>query len=181
MTKNLLSLFQRKSSVEIGDWTSAPRRCGSGNKYFNTITAFHTSLTSSELEHLNQLQSQFSKLTHYDQYAVLAKVCAHIIDLYKTAETRNYLPRLQYLQFVVDLMESSANIFNLLLFNIRLMHVAPIVDQYLRKKFQPQLVNARTVYFEYVSYFYLNVIGIFRFHILSLGAWKDLSTEVFKR
>ena len=180
MTKNLLALFQRKSSVEIGDWTQPQRRIGTGNKYFNTLTTLHTHLNVAEQENLNGLQSQFSKLTHYDQYSVLAKVCTHLIDIYKTLDTKSYLPRLQYLQFVFDLMESSANVFNLLLFCIRLLHVAVGLEQFLRKKFQNQLANTRIVYFEYVSLFYLNIIGIFRFHLLSLALWKDLSVEVFK-
>ena len=40
--------------------------------------------------------------------------------------------------------------------------------------------NSKIIYFEYVSYFYLNIIGVLRLHLLSLVLWKDLASQVFK-
>lgn len=156
------------------------------NKHYNTVTGSNVILTASENEMLNQIFTDYSKLTYYDQYSIVNKIAAHIIDLYKSLDVKNYLPKLQYIQFIFDLMESNMNIFNLLLFSIRLLHVGPIVEKYMRNKFLPHLnhnngsSSNKIYYFEYVSHFYLNIIGVLRLHLISLVLWKDLATEVFK-
>lgn len=155
------------------------------SKHYNTITSQHVTLTQAESEHLSHLYSQFSKLTYYDQYAVLQKTISVIIEVYKSLNKRNYLPRLQYIQFLFDFMESHVNVFNLMLFTIRLLHVGPLIENYLRSKFVasdiPTGASSRIVYFEYLSHFYLNIVGVLRFHCVSLVMWKDLASEVFRR
>ena len=112
------------------------------------------------------------------------KLIIHLIDTYKTLESKNYLPKLQYIQFMFDLMESNMNVFNLLLFVIRLLHVGPLIEEYLRAKFASKHAsnsNAnRICFFEYLSYFYLNIIGVLRLHLLSLVLWKNLALQVFE-
>ena len=184
-TKNLFRLFTRKSSIDLNDmgFNSATMNGTrtTGNKYYNTITTSNFGLSTAEQNQLNELSSQYFKLTHNDQYAIIHKLSIHLVDIYKTLEQKHYLPKLQYLQFVFDLMETNSNIFNLILFAIRLLHVGPLIEQYMRNKFWPSGHNGNTriCYFEYVSYFYLNLIGVFRLHLLSLALWKDLATEVF--
>ena len=120
-------------------------------------------------------------MTYFDQYSIINKLNGQLIDIYKSLDVKNYLPKLQYLQFIFDLMESDLNIFNLLLFAIKLLHVGPLIEQYLKKKFlKNNTNNSKTCFFEYLSYFYLNLIGVFRLHLLSLVLWKDLACEVFK-
>lgn len=180
MSKSLFRLFMKKSSIDLSD---VHLNSGDGKraKYFNTITTSNSSLSVNEQDQLNQLSTQYSKMTYFDQYSIINKLTVQLIDIYKNLEQKNYLPKLQYLQFVFDLMESNLNVFNLILFAIRLLHVGPLVEQYLKKKF---IKNAqqqpKICYFEYLSYFYLNLIGVLRLHLLSLVLWKDLACEVFK-
>lgn len=174
--------------------SSSSSSSNGGGKHFNTITSQHVTLTTAESEHLVQLHAQFAKLTYYDQYACVQKAIAMLVDIYKSLDTKNYLPRLQYVQFLFDLMESHVNVFNLMLFAIRLLHVGPLVEKYLRAKFlnnqetlssslssSGSVSSSRIIYFEYLSHFYLNIVGVLRLHLISLVLWKDLATEVFKR
>ena len=184
MSKNLFRLFFRKSSIDLSDISlnsGDSNKRGNGSKYFNTITTSNSSLSANEQEQLSQLSAQYLKMTYFDQYSIINKLAVHLVDIYKNLDQKNYLPKIQYLQFVFDLMESNLNVFNLILFAIRLLHVGPLIEQYLKKKFIKNLQQQPKIcYFEYLSYFYLNLIGVFRLHLLSLVLWKDLACEVFK-
>lgn len=178
-TKNLIQLFSRKSSIDLTGELDQKTR--SRNKYYNTITTNNfAASTYREQEQLNELSTEFAKLTNHDQHAIAYRVNTFIVNVYKNLEQKNYLPRLQHLQFIFDLMETHVNVFNLLTFAIRLLHVGPLIEQYLRNKFLPTTANSSSRYFfEYVSYFYLHLIGVFRMHLLSLIMWKELAIEVF--
>lgn len=166
----------------LSQTSPSPASAASSNsKHYNTITSHHVTLSNADSEHLAQLYSQFSKFTYHDQYTIVQKTIASLIDIYKSLDSKNYLPRLQYIQFLFELMESSVNVFNLMLFAIRLLHVGPLIDKYLRAKFVPNDSSTRIVYFEYLSHFYLNVVGVLRMHSASLILWKDLASQVFKR
>jgi hypothetical protein len=211
MTKNLKNLFSRKLSIDLNDTTIKSlsnlhaRQSYTNNinlkKHYNTITTSNISLSNVEIEKLNQLSLQYSKLSYYDQYSIIDKVNLYLIDIYKTISQKNYLPKLQYIQFIFDVMESNLNIFNLLIFAIRLLQVGPLIEKFLKSKFLPQFnvnnnsnnnnsavsnnnnnisSNNKIIYFEYMSYFYLNIIGVLRLHLLSLVLWKDLASQVFK-
>lgn len=156
------------------------------SKHFNTITSQHVTLSHADTEHLAQLHTQYVKFTYYDQYAILQKTIAALIDVYKSLDAKNYLPRLQYVQFLFDLMEANVNVFNLMLFAIRLLHVGPLIEKYLRAKFVSENPTSssssnKIVYFEYVSHFYLIIVGVLRLHSISLVMWKDLASQVFRR
>ena len=204
-TKNFNNLFSRKLSIDLNDTTitslsnSNSKRSTNTNfkKHYNTITASHIALSNTESERLTQLNAQYSKLTYYDQYSIMNKVTSHLIEIYKTLDNKNYLPKLQYVSFLIDVMESNLNIFNLLLFVIKLLHVGPLIEQYLKSKFLPNQNSSnngsgssgssnssnsnKICYFEYLSYFYLNIFGVIRLHLVSLVLWKNLALEVFSR
>jgi hypothetical protein len=159
-------------------------------------------MTSGELEQLSQLHARFARLPAHDQHMLTHKLCAHVLSIYKnlgtattttttttaaptepaSSSTHNILPKLQYLQFVFDLMEASLNVFDLLVFAIRLLHVGPLIEQFFRTKFHASTTppTSKIVYFEYVSLFYVNVVGVLRAHLLSLCMWKELAAEAFK-
>ncbi|CAF0769772.1 unnamed protein product, partial [Brachionus calyciflorus] len=198
LTKHFQKIFSRKYSIDLNETTTitslkkAPGSSSSNQisqstninstKHFNVITNSHVTLNSSELDNLNQIQFEYSKMSFYDQYSIIWKVNQNILDIYKSLEQKNYLPKLQYILFVFDLMETNMNIFNLFLFVIKLLQMGPNIEAYLKGKF----VNAKNSqgsklpYFEYLSHFYLNVIGVLRLHLISLVLWKDLACEVFK-
>ncbi len=178
MNKNLFGLFTRKASIDLRE-SSLNNDENRRKKYFNTITTLNFSLSTAEQDQLNQISVQYLKMTYYDQYSIINKLNSQLIEIYKSLDVKNYLPKLQYLQFIFDLMESDLNIFNLILFAIKLLHVGPLIEQYLKKKFL-KTNNSKTCFFEYLSYFYLNLIGVFRIHLVSLVLWKDLACEVFK-
>ncbi len=184
MSKGFFRLFNRKSSIDLSEVslnTGDSNKRGNGSKYFNTITTSNSSLSTNEQDLLNQLSVQYFKMTYFDQYSIMNKLTVHLVDIFKNLDQKNYLPKIQYLQFVFDLMESNLNVFNLILFAIRLLHVGPLIEQYLKKKFLKNLQQQPKIcYFEYLSYFYLNLIGVLRIHLLSLVLWKDLACEVFK-
>ena len=184
MNKNLFRLFTRKASIDLS-YISLNNDENRRNKYFNTITTLNFSLSMAEQEQLNQISVQYLKMNYYDQYSIIFKLNSQLIEIYKSLDVKNYLPKLQYLQFIFDLMESDLNIFNLILFAIKLLHVGPLIEQYLKKKFlknnnNNNNNNSRVCFFEYLSYFYLNLIGVFRLHLLSLVLLKDLACEIFK-
>jgi hypothetical protein len=210
MTRNLKNLFGPSTSIDLSEASTATttaatssnsnsstsasvlKRTNSASpvvtatsKFYNTITTANFAMTASELDNLNQLQAKFAKLTGYDQHYLTHKIQTHIINMYKNLSTTHSLPKLQYLQFVFDIMESNLNIFNLLTFAIRLLHLGPSIEQYFRAKFVTNNSNnngnsGKVVYFEYLSHFYVNIISVLRAHLLSLAMWKDLASEVFK-
>ncbi len=57
--------------------------------------------------------------------------------------------------------------------------MGPLIENHLCETFLPSTASPTRPFFEYLSYFYLNLIGVFRLHLLSLVLWKDLATEVF--
>ncbi len=192
LTKNLKYLFCRKTAIDLNEpptpltssSSSSKQRTTNNNslkKHFNTITTLNFALSTSDIDRLTQLNIQYSKMSYYDQYCIMNKLIIHLIDIYKTLDHKNYLPKLQHIQFMFDLMESNLNVFNLLLFVIRLLHVGPLIEQYLKNKFASNLTPSnRICYFEYLSYFYLNIIGVLRLHLLSLVLWKNLALQVFE-
>jgi hypothetical protein len=123
LTKSLKSLFCRKMSIDFESSTSNNPNL---KKHFNTITTTHFALSQLETERLGQLNEQYAKMSYYDQYAIVNKLIIHLIDIYKSLDSKNYLPKLQYIQFIFDIMESNLNVFNLLLFSIRLLHIGVI-------------------------------------------------------
>ncbi len=177
ISKNLKNLFSAKNSFDLSNSASN----SSTKRFLNTITSLHLNMTNNEQENLNQIYSEYSKLTYYDQYSILNKLVLYVIEIYKSLESKSYLPKLQYIQFIFDLMESNSNIFNLLLFAIRLLNVAPNIESFFRKKFNlSSQSNNQKPFFEYLSYFYLNLIAVFRLHLASLVMWKELASQVFK-
>lgn len=213
VTKMFQRLLGRKYSIDLNDVTTitslsnssmSKRNASANNKHFNTVTNLHVSLSLAEIDSLNQIQFEYSKMSLYDQYSIVSKISVNLIEIFKSLEQKNYLPKLQFIQFVFDLMESNMNVFNLFLFTIRLLHVGPLIEQYLRVKFIFNISsntknsagsisstnssaqnssynnNNKSYYFEYLSHFYLNIVGVLRLHLISLVLWKDLAIEVFK-
>lgn len=196
MKKSLLRLFSRKVSIDLNDLPkqlttpagqkqSKPVRSPFLSKLANRITNTHYTLTAADTELFSSINEQYTKLDYNDQYSIIHQVQLHVIDIYKTLDQKNFLPKLQYLQYLFDLMESNMNIFNLLLFAIRLLRLGPTIEAFLKKKMPPgqQVTGGQpksASYFEYLSYFYLSLIGIFRLHLVSLCLWRDLATVVFK-
>jgi hypothetical protein len=194
----LFKLFSRKSSIDLSDPSSlvyqasssngfgqSKNRAGgatNGNKLFNRITMLNFAANSQDTEQLSLLTKQYVKLSYYDQYNLISKVTTHIIDIYKSLDEKNYLPKLQYIQFLFDLMEYNSNTFNLILFAVRLLKIAPMLEQYMKKKLLPANYTSasKICYFEYLSFFYLSLIGVFRLHLISLVLWKELALDVFK-
>ena len=200
MKKSLLRLFARKVSIDLTDLAkqlttpgggggqkAAPKSGGAKSplvsKLTNRVTNMHYTLSAADTDLFGQITDQYTKLDYNDQYAIIHQVQLTVIDIYKTLDQKNFLPKLQYLQYLFDLMESNMNIFNLLLFAIRLLRLGPAIEAYLKKKLtsgQSKPSAATGAYFEYLSYFYLSLIGIFRLHLVSLCLWRDLATVVFK-
>ena len=184
ITRHFKSLFMTINLIDLSAMkrpsSNSPKTI-SATKFYNVITTSHFTLSSSELENLNNLNARFNKLSHFDQYSLISKLTTHILNVYKNVETNHALPKLQYLQLVFDLMECNANIFNLLTFVIHLAHVGPLLEQYLRAKFMASgETPPKFVYFEYLSHFYVNIVSVFRLHVISLTLWKDLAIEAFK-
>jgi hypothetical protein len=198
LTKSLKNLFSREMSIDLSETSTAQQSSSSSNlnvsnsrkqnnsnvnpnlkKQFNTITTANLALTTSESDRLNQLNAHYSRMSYYDQYCIMKKLTTHLIETYKTLESKNYLPKLQFIQFMFDIMESNLNIFNLIQFSIRLLRIGPLIERYLRQKFAPTPSPNRICYFEYLSYFYLNIIGVLRLHLASLILWKDLAVQAF--
>ncbi len=175
ITRRLFKLFTRKASLDYrSNNNNVPLK-----KHANRITTANFIVSQSDHELWNEISSEYSKLTHNDQYAIVNKLNTFILDIYKNLEQKDYLPKLQHLQFVFDLMETNVNIFNLITFCIRLLHVGPLIEQFLRNKFLDGSNTSAKCFFEYLSFFYMGLIGVFRLHLLSLALWKDLAVEVF--
>ena len=87
-------MFSRKLSIDLNDTTikslsnSNARQSYTSNinlkKHYNTITTSNIALSTAEIEKLNQLSSQYSKLSYYDQYSIVDKINWYLIDIYKT-------------------------------------------------------------------------------------------------
>lgn len=211
VTRSFRNLFAPSSSIDPSESTTLPsvksaqssqKQLANSpsstptNKFYNTCTSMHSTLTSEEQANLNQLANKFMSLAHFDQYNIMHRISQHILSLYENlkdegkklpGEVNNkYLPKLQHLQFIFDLMECTSNIFNLLLFVVKLIHVGPTIEQFFRAKFVPaNVLNAsnssnRIIYFEYISHFYFNLVGIIRGHLNSLTLWKDLTIQAFR-
>ena len=110
-TKSLFRLFSRKSSIDL---TNLPANSIKKKLYYNTITTNNFGVSLSEQDHLNNLTTSYFKLTQNDQYSIIHKLSTFIIEIYKNLDQKTYLPKLQHLQFVFDLMETNMNIFNLI-------------------------------------------------------------------
>ena len=179
VTKAFKQLFSRRASLDLTNETTT-----SSSKHINRITGQHTTLSASEQAHLDDLSGQYASLAYFDQYALVDKLCSHIVDCYKCMEQRHWLPRLQHVQFVIDLMESNMNTFNLLLFCLKLLHMAPRIAAYMRSRLHSSSPSSqqqqRPPYIEYTSVLYTSVIGVLRLHSVSLVLWQELAVQTFR-
>lgn len=186
LTKQFQNLFRRKLSIDLNESTTISslntKRSASGSNYsrhLNVITKLHICLSQAESEQLQNIQREYNKMSYYDQYAIISKVNTFVLDAYKNMSQKNYLPKLQYILFIFDLMETNMNVFGLFLFVIKLLHLGPSIGDYLKSKFSNSKSSSKPVFFEYLSNFYLNIIGVLRLHLISLVLWRELAIEVF--
>lgn len=188
LTKQFQSLFRRKSSIDLNESTTisslnTKRSASSSNysKHMNVITKLHISLSQAESEQLQNIQKEYNRMSYYDQYAIISKVNNFVLDAYRNMSQKNHLPKLQFILFIFDLMETNMNVFGLFLFVIKLLHLGPSIGQYLKSKFSNSktMSSTKPAYFEYLSHFYLNIIGVLRLHLISLVLWRELAIEVF--
>ena len=177
MIKDLLKLFNNKSSIDLNEVLANP------NLKLNTKEKiYQVQEISNNNESYQQLIRKYQQLSYYDQYYVMSVINDQIISHFRNIQRINTLPSLRNIQFIFDLMEYSNNITNILIFSIRLIKIIPqFVESYL---FKNSLLNLneqnRTAILNYVSLLYFNIVGVLKLYLPCLVLWHDLTIQVFK-
>jgi mediator of RNA polymerase II transcription subunit 12 len=140
VTKEILKLFNRKSSMDICE----------GGKIKKPVIKDGFSFESA----LNRFQS----LSYFDQHVVTGACAAACMEMFNgvAAGSSNHLPLIESVAFLFDLMEIALNIHGLLEFCVQLLKELPEVEQQLQQC--APLVS-------YCSTIQLYVIGLlYRYH-----------------
>ncbi|ELT92763.1 hypothetical protein CAPTEDRAFT_163894 [Capitella teleta] len=123
ITKEVLKLFSKKNCIEIVNGDSKQNKRKKEKEVFDTVNyeaIFH----------------KFHKLSYYDQHALTSAVSNTIVESFSAfaAGTSVYLPQIENISFLLDLMEFCNHINGLLDFLTLVLKELPDVESQLHQK-----------------------------------------------
>lgn len=117
VTKELLKLFSKKTSMDIADGGKVKRHA---RDVFNFEAAM----------------ARFQSLSYFDQHVVTQACASAVLEMLGgfAGGSSNYLPLVEYVAFLFDLMELSFNIHGLIEFGLQLLKELVEVENQLAQK-----------------------------------------------
>ncbi|KAG1673141.1 Mediator of RNA polymerase II transcription subunit 12-like protein [Nymphon striatum] len=157
VTKEIMKLFGKKSSIDSSKSTLEGLKI---KKYSH--------------DYFESLLSRFKNLSYFDQHAVTSTCAATVIDMLQSfsSNSSNYLPAVEYISFLFDLMEIALNISGLFDFAIQLIKELPEVDVALASKSSVLM----SVYSQSLA---LYCVGVLRRYHSSLLVCQEQTTSAF--
>jgi mediator of RNA polymerase II transcription subunit 12 len=121
ITKEVMKLFTKKNCMEITNGEKSKRK-----KEKETFDAVN----------YEAIFLRFQKLSYYDQHALTSTVTSSIVESFSAfaAGTAVYLPQIENLSFLLDLMEFCLHVNGLLEFLLQVLKELPEVEAQLHVK-----------------------------------------------
>ncbi|KAJ8310216.1 hypothetical protein KUTeg_012081 [Tegillarca granosa] len=172
ITKDTLKLFSKKncidtSSGDLGKMKKKKEKDSGDSSMSSTNTNFELVFDG--------IFNKFQKLSFYDQHAVTAQCASTVLEQIHsfTSNSSSYLPLVENISYLFDLMEYSYNIYGLLEFSVQLLKELSLVEQQLNS--QDSSLAGR-----YTTSLCLCIVGVFRKYHSYLLVCPDLTVQAFE-
>ncbi|KAL3848034.1 hypothetical protein ACJMK2_018917 [Sinanodonta woodiana] len=168
VSKEILKLYSKKNCIDISSGDLGKTKKKKEKEGEIPVLA----LTSSNFE---SIFAKFQKLSYYDQHAVAYQCATSVIEQINsfTSGNSSYLPLVENIAYMFDLMEYSLNIRNLLEFSIKLLTEMQKVEASLMEMNSSLSGN-------YTTNLCLYIVGIFRKYHSYLIVSEDMTTQAFE-
>ncbi|XP_063430577.1 mediator of RNA polymerase II transcription subunit 12-like protein isoform X5 [Mytilus trossulus] len=172
VTKETLRLFSKKNCIDVSSGDLGKNK----KKKDKEIGEASSVQSATNFESIFEgIFNKFQKLSYYDQHVVTHSCVTAVLEQINgfVNENSDYLPLVENISFLIDLMEYSCNIYGLLEFSVQLLKDLSSADD--------KLVELKSALRgSYTTSLCLCIVGVFRKYHAYLLVSNDLTIQAFE-